>query len=32
MLKARAEDAAAGARPRFFRGLHASDRCFVAAR
>lgn len=32
LLKASAEDAAAGVRLRFFSGLHASDRCFVAAK
>lgn len=31
LLNPRAEDAAAEARFRFFRGLHASDRFFVAA-
>lgn len=32
LLKASDADAAAGARCRFFRGLQASDRCFVAVR
>lgn len=32
LLKASAEDVAADVRFRFFSGLHASDRCFVAAK
>lgn len=32
LLKARVEDSAAEARFRFFRGLHASDRFFVAVK